>query len=178
MPTAKPYLVLVNENKSHRTKEELCQRKQAEEQLYTGKMLKERTEIKQNEAAHSEFLRIKKLLKSIGKDDDIFSGPINRYALLMAECKDFELKREAAAKRIDELIEHQDDFTNADAMVEYFKTLAAMEKHFIDIDKQVQGKRKMMFDIEKESLMTVAAAMRSIPKKPEKKKSRLEEALE
>ena len=27
MPAAKPYLLLINENKSHRTKEELAQRK-------------------------------------------------------------------------------------------------------------------------------------------------------
>ncbi len=178
MPATKPYLVLLEENKSHRTKEELKHRKQAEEQLFTGKTLKEWPEIKQNDVAHKEFLRIKKLLKSIGKDDDIFAGPINRYCLLMAECKDFEVKREAASQRIRDMENCREAYKKNDTLTDYFKTIAMLEKHLIDLDKQVQTKRKMMFDLEKENLMTVAAAMRSIPKKPDKKKSRLEEALE
>lgn len=178
MPSAKPYLLLVNENKSHRTKEELNHRKQAEEQLYTGKTLKERQETKENDDAHKEFLRIKKLLKTIGKDDDIFSGPINRYSLLLAECRDFEAKREAAYERIIDMEGQHDRFVENDMMVDYFKTIASLEKHLIDIDKQVQVKRKMMFDIEKENLMTVAAAMRSIPKKITEKRNKLKEALE
>ncbi len=178
MPAAKPYLVLIDEKKSHRTKEELKQRKHAEEQLFTGKTLKEWPEIKQNDVAHKEFSRIKKLLKAIGKDDDIFAGAINRYCLLTAECKDFEVKREAAWQRIRTLEERQEAFEKNEELAVYFKTIAMLEKHLIDIDKQVQTKRKMMFDIEKENLMTVAAAMRSIPKRPDKKKSRLEEALE
>lgn len=178
MPATKPYLLLIQENKSHRTKKELGQRKLAEEQLYTGKNLKERAEIKENPDAHGEFLRIKKLLTAIGKNDDIFSGPINRYAMLFAECREFEVMREDASRRIDQLEENRDKFAAAEDMTGYFKTLAAMEKHLIDIDKQVQVKRRMMFDLEKENLMTVAAAMRSIAKQPQKKKSKLEEALE
>ena len=34
-----------------------------------------------------------------------------------------------------------------------------------------------MLDIEKENVMTIAASLRSIPKKPEKKKNLLMEAL-
>lgn len=177
MPAAKPYNVLIYENKSHRTKEELIQRKQAEEELYTGKSLKERPEIKENEVAHKEFSRIKKLMKSIQKDDDIFSGPINRYCMIFAECRDFECKRAEAYQRILELEDRKSDFEEKGELKEYFVLIGALEKHLIDIDKQVQTKRKMLFDIEKENLMTVAAAMRSIPKKPEKKKSKLEEAL-
>lgn len=178
MPAPKPYLVLIEENKSHRTKKELQQRKQAEEQLFTGKTLKEWPEIKQNDVAHKEFSRLKKLLKAIGKDDDIFAGTINRYCLLVAECKDFEEKREATCQRISSMEEHQSEFEEKGEMTDYFRTIAMLEKHLVDIDKQIQSKRKMLFDIEKENLMTVAAALRSIPKKPDKKKSRLEEALE
>lgn len=178
MPAAKPYLVLKTENRSHRTKEELNFRKQAEEELFTGKNLQERPEIKEKKVAHKEFLRIKKLLESIGKDDDIFSGPINRYCLLMAECKDFEERREYAVQRADELFERRDEFEKNDDIGTYFTLIRDMEKHLVDLDKQVQAKRKMMFDIEKENLMTVAAAMRSIPKKPPKQKSKLKQALE
>jgi len=47
----------------------------------------------------------------------------------------------------------------------------------ISIDKQIQVKRKMLFDIEKENVMTIAAALRSIPKKEEKKSDALRDAL-
>lgn len=175
MPAAKPYLLLINENKSHRTKEELAERKKAEEELFTGEKLKEKAEIRQNEISHGEFLRVKRLLKAIGKDDDIFSGPINRYCRLLAECEEFEKKKAAATKRLEELTNLKDDF--GDDVKAFFQLTASIEKHIIDFDKQIQTKRKMMFDIEKENLMTVAAAMRSIPKQPQKKKSKLEEAL-
>ena len=73
MPTpAKPYTVLKNEKKSHRTKAELSARKQGEEELMTSETLKERKEVKDNKIAHKEFLRIEKLLKNIGKNDAIY----------------------------------------------------------------------------------------------------------
>ena len=47
MPTpAKPYAVLNGEKKSHRTKAELNQRKQAEESLASDKKIGERKEVK------------------------------------------------------------------------------------------------------------------------------------
>jgi hypothetical protein len=48
----------------------------------------------------------------------------------------------------------------------------------IECDRQVQAKRKMLLDIEKENIMTIAAALRSIPKKTDKPKSKLLEALQ
>ena len=36
------------------------------------------------------------------------------------------------------------------------------------IDKQIASKRKMLLDIEKENVMTIASALRSIPKKEDK----------
>lgn len=68
MPTpSKPVNVIRLEGKSHRTKREMAERAKAEEQLLTGKMLKERKEVKENEFAHKEFVRLQKLLKSIEK---------------------------------------------------------------------------------------------------------------
>ena len=91
MPTPpKPADVIMLEGKSHRTKKELRQRKKAEEDLLTGNRLRETKEVKENELAHKEFLRIRKLLEEIGKNDDLYSGVINRYCLLSAECKEFE----------------------------------------------------------------------------------------
>lgn len=47
----------------------------------------------------------------------------------------------------------------------------------LSLDKQVQAKRKMMLDIEKECALTVASAVRNVPKKPEKAQDSLLEVL-
>lgn len=161
------------EGKSHRTKRELRQRKQAEENLLTGKRLKEAKEIRENELAHKEFLRLKKLLKEIGKDDDLYSGVINRYCMISAECEEFEEKREGIYKRQKELEKHYGEMEFAD----YLKLQNDLSKMLLSYDRQIQAKRKMLFDIEKENVMTIASALRSIPKKAETKKSALREAL-
>lgn len=72
MPTpAKPAKILEMEKRSHRTKKEIAQRKNAEAALLTGVVLKEKREVKNNQIAHKEFQRLRKLLKSIDKDDDL-----------------------------------------------------------------------------------------------------------
>lgn len=174
MPTpAKPAAVIELEKKSHRTKAEIRQRKNAEADLLSGKTLKENREVRENKLAHQEFARIRKLLKSIGKDDDLYSGVINRYCMLSAECQEFENKREDVYRRQKELEEHFDDMEYTD----YIKMQNELSKTLLAYDRQVQAKRKMMFDIEKENVMTIASALRSIPKKQETKKNALREAL-
>lgn len=174
MPTpAKPASVLKYEKKSHRTKQEMRQREKAEADLLTGKKLKESKEVKDNELAHREFLRIKKLLTEIGKNDDLYSGVINRYCMISAECKEFEEKREDIYIRQKELEKRSDEMD----IDEYIKLQNETSKMLLSFDRQIQAKRKMLFDIEKENVMTIASALRSIPKKPEKKKNALREAL-
>ena len=51
---------------------------------------------------------------------------------------------------------------------EYFSLQAKLTAQYLAADKQLSPKRKMMFDIEKENLMTIAGALRTIPKSPEK----------
>lgn len=177
MPTPpKPVIVLANERKSHRTKAELEGRKQAEDALATGVSIKERPEVKNNPVAHKEFARINKLLRNIEKNDAIFEAVINRYCMIYAECVDFEIKRESFYRDIQELTEDKDrliQYETVDGEVggeislsTYYKMKHNMQKIIIDLDKQVQAKRKMLLDIEKENIMTVASALRSIPKKP------------
>jgi phage terminase small subunit len=174
MPTPpKPFTVLTTEKKSHRTKAELKQRQQAEEALSTGVALKERPEVKNNPIAHKEFKRLNELLKTIGKNDAIYEGIINRYCMIYAECIEFEEKRERFYQQFDDLEDKADDMEYKD----YFKLQTEMQKNILGIDKQIQSKRKMLLDIEKENIMTIAAALRSIPKKPENKKNALLEAL-
>ena len=169
----KPFTVLVNEKKSHRTKAELKQREKGEEALSTGVALKERPEVKSNLVAHKEFIRLNGLLKTIEKNDAIYEGIINRYCLITAECVDFEEKREKFYQQLDELEDKSSEMEYKD----YFKIQSEMQKNIINLDKQVQSKRKMLLDIEKENIMTIAAALRSIPKKIDKQENPLLKAL-
>lgn len=185
MPTPpKPFTVLTSEKKSHRTKQELSQRKAGEESLITGKALAERPEVKKNKVAHKEFRRVNELLNFIDKNDAIYEPVINRYCMLQAECKDLEDRREEFYNLIHELREEckhdTEDMQEDEAAMyklEYSRQLAKMMASMINCDKQIQSKRKMLLDIEKENVMTIASALRSIPKKTESKKNALLEAL-
>lgn len=180
MPTPpKPFIVLKSEKKSHRTKAELKQRQEAEAALSTGVALKERKEVKINPVAHKEFIRLNKLLKSISKNDAIHESVINRYCMIQAECFDFEEKRESFYKDIQELTEDKDKLIESEEMSlsAYYKMKNNLQSTIINLDRQVQSKRKMLLDIEKENIMTIAAALRNIPKKEENKTNALREAL-
>lgn len=180
MPTPpKPFTVLVNEKKSHRTKAELKMREEGEKSLSTDIEIKERKEVKQNKFAHKEFRRIIKILENINKNDAIYEAVINRYCLIQAECFDLEERREECYNLISELREEEkelieelkdrDDIEELlDYKLEYAKSLAKMMATMLSIDKQVQAKRKMLLDIEKENVMTIASALRCIPKKEDK----------
>lgn len=177
MPTpAKPFTVLVNEKKSHRTKAELKMREEGEKSLSTDIKLKERKEVKKNKIAHKEFQRIQKLLENIDKNDAIYEAVINRYCLIQAECYDLEKRREEFYKLIFQLKEESKEVTDKadndeDVMtykLEYAKAIAKMMSSMLSIDKQIASKRKMLLDIEKENVMTIASALRSIPKKEDK----------
>ena len=176
MPTpTKPFKVLTTEKKSHRTKAELKIREEGEKSLSTEIELKERKEVKQNKVAHKEFKRIQKLLKKIEKNDAIYEAVINRYCLLQAECTDLEERREEFYNLVFELKEEmkkvtddmEDDTEKATTILEYSKTIAKIMNSRNAIDKQIQSKRKMLLDIEKENIMTIASALRCIPKKEE-----------
>ena len=155
------------------------QRKQAEQSLLTGEEIKEKPEVKQNKIAHKEFLRIKKLLKNIEKNDDLYGVVINRYCLLYAECFEFEKKREKMFEQLCDLQEKEDELIEHEEMTqkEFYGIENSMKKNLIALDRQVQSKRKMLLEIEKENIMTIASALRSVPKKTEKKKNPLMEAL-
>ncbi|MCI8699728.1 MAG: hypothetical protein HFJ47_00095 [Clostridia bacterium] len=186
MPTpTKPFKVLTAEKKSHRTKAELKIREEAEKSLSTEKKIKERKEVKENKIAHKEFKRIEKLLENIDKNDAIYEAVINRYCLLQAECFDLEERREEFYNLIIELkIECKNITDNLEEIeeiarykLEYAKSLANMTASMLACDKQVQSKRKMLLDIEKENIMTIASALRSIPKKAEEKENPLLKVL-
>jgi len=176
MPTPpKPFTVLTTEKKSHRTKDELKKRQQGEAALSTGVAMKERPEVKAAPIAHKEFRRLNTLLGSIGKNDAIYETVINRYCLLLAECQGFEQLKDKCNDDLEELYQAKEN--GLIDIMDYFDKKEMINRRFLNYDKQLQTKRKMLFDIEKENIMTIAAALRSIPKKADDKPNPLLEAL-
>ncbi len=169
---SKSVAVLQGERRSHRTKAELQRRSEAEQELMTGKKLSERREVKENPVAHREFQRVNRLLTTFGKNDALYEPIINRYCMLQAECADFENKRELFCTNLEGLMDEEKIEPAA-----RYRIQAQMQKAILDVDKQIQTKRRMMFDIEKECAMTISAAARSIPKKPDAKENPLIAAL-
>lgn len=167
MPTpSKSVLMIQAEGRSHRTKAEIEARRKAEEELRTHTAMREWPEVKKCPEAHKEFARLNRLFKKIRENDALNESVINRYCLLKFECSDYAEKKErffADMIKLDEAYE-DDKIPPSD----YFKTLASMQAQVNACDKQLMAKRKMMLDIEKESLMTIAAALRSVPKQPKK----------
>ena len=118
------------------------------------------------------------MIKEGGKDDDLYGAVINRYCILQAECLEFEQKRELMYQQMAELEMDRSKFLESNEISSYYKLQTGMQKNLISLDRQVQAKRKMLMDIEKENIMTIASSLRTIPKKPEKKRNALREALE
>lgn len=185
MPTpCKPYAVLVNEKKSHRTKAEMSAKKRGEESLKTSRKFKERAEVKQNPVAHKEFKRLQKILSEIDKNDSIYEAVINRYCLLQAECVEVEERRETYAELLEEIRQALKELDKSDIekyvmqITNITNSMAKISGQIAACDKILGTKRKMLLDIEKENIMTIAAALRSIPKNVEKEKHPLLAALE
>jgi phage terminase small subunit len=162
MPTPpKPYVVLTAEKKSHRTKSELSQRKKEEEALATGLAMRERDEVKEDPAAHQEYLRLNRMLRKIQKNDGLYESVVNRYCEIQSECMTWKT-RIAQTRKLQEQLEDRRDEMD---FIEYFDRAQKIGGLLVAQDKQVQSKREMLLKIEKENIMTVAAALRAIPKK-------------
>lgn len=175
MPTPpKPFSVLKSEGKSHRTKKELKLREQGEKALSTGTALKARSEVKKNKIANKEFKRINELLKKIEKNDAIYEAVINRYCEIYAECTELKEQRnkfcelvEKLESQFEEAKEYLEQEDLAKETRKFAKSISEIMGSIVELDKQLQPKRKMLLDIEKENIMTIASALRVIPKKPE-----------
>lgn len=182
MPTPpKTAKVIALEGKSHRTKAELNLRKQGEESLLTAEKIKERIETKNDKVAHKEFLRVEKLLEKIEKNDALYEPVINRYCMIQSECSELIERRDTLNSIISELkaeIHELQEKEKADCLNELSKNIVKIAAQMNACDRILAQKRKMLFDIEKENIMTIASALRSIPKKAESKQSALKKALE
>lgn len=151
----------------HRTKAEKEIRASAEKALLTGTTMKENPEVKNNPIAHKEFKRIKNLLKTINKDDDLSGNIINTHCLLHAECKEFEQMK---IRMFDDLEKLSEAYSNNDIeFIAYSEQKNKILDKIFACDKKVMEKRKMILDISKENIMTIQSALRSIPKKEQPK---------
>ena len=160
----------VSAAKGHRTKAEIEQRQQAEQDMLSGKPLAEFPGVKGDPAAHAEFRRVAALMKAIGKDDALYSAAINRYSELFSEI----LRDRTEIQRLQMLMDKlQEKFDQSDPdsndITAFAKAYSGMLAQVDKLKGSVQTKRKMMGDIEKENCMTVQAALRSIPKETGKK---------
>lgn len=164
MPTPSKPCELV---RKHFTKAEINQRKAAEKALITGESIKEWPQTRSNPVAHKHFRRIVSLYRTINKNDALTEPVLNRYCLMQSECEDFEAKREECFTMAVELREM---IKCGDEDIDRLDLIGKIDKLYqssLSFDRQIQAKRKMLLDIERESLMTLAAQMRSIPKKVE-----------
>lgn len=161
--------------KKHLTIAEKKARMRKEADLTTGSALQEWPEIHQNKIASARFYKTKNLLASIGKDDALLEPVINRYALLIAECSDFEDMIKSFRKSKNELQEEylsrqiSDEEEDGLKPSKYYSLLAKMQESIINADRQLQAKRKMLLDIEKENAMTLLSQLRTTTKQPQNK---------
>ena len=180
----KPYAVIEGEKKSHRTAEEMRIRKESEEAVLTGIKIAEENRVKDNKTAHETFKRTVKLLEKIQKNDAIYEKVINRYCILTAECESMEERIRRLQQRHQRLAELEGDAEEIEDEEQRIRAVMDIERQLTSLDitintteGKLQTKRNALFAIEKESCMTVAAALRSIPKKQEKKVNPLKEIL-
>ena len=167
-------LVLVQ---GHRTKAEKAVRDKAEKELLTGTPLKEWAEVKADPLAHKEFARVNKLLKAIGKDDDLFGAVINTQCKLVAEEHQMTTIKDQFVNTLDDLDANYSD--QGLTWGEYISLKVKVQGQIVSCDKAIMQKRKLMLDISKENIQTIQSALRSIPKKEQpKEKSAMAAFLE
>lgn len=148
--------------KGHRTKAEKSIRETFEKKLTTGQSFKEWPEVKNNTISHKEFLRLKKALSAIDKDDVLHEGVINRYCLLSAEINYFTEYKLKIEHDIEDLYDNKSELDYS----LFIKMKSELNRQLLDCDKKIMEKRKMQLEIEKENIMTISGILRSIPKKP------------
>ena len=174
---SKPAELLKSEGKSHRTKQELAFRKQQEEATLTGKKLEEPRAVKDLKIAHATFLKTRRLLDAINKNDELYSAAICRYCTNTQKLADAEESIQVLKTELEELRESRSSYVENKAIPDYYRMLTKLEDTITRKEQLAAGIRKELTDFEKENCMTIASSLRSIAKQPEKKANPLLEAL-
>ena len=174
---SKPAGLLKSEGKSHRTKQELVFRKQQEEATLTGKKLEEPRAVKDLKIAHATFLKTRRLLDAINKNDELYSAATCRYCTNTQKLADAEESIQVLKTELEELRESRSSYVENKAIPDYYRMLTKLEDTITRKEQLAAGIRKELTDFEKENCMTIASSLRSIAKQPEKKANPLLEAL-
>lgn len=174
---SKPAELLKSEGKSHRTKQELAFRKQQEEATLTGKKLEEPRAVKDLKIAHATFLKTRRLLDAINKNDELYSAATCRYCTNTQKLADAEESIQVLKTELEELRESRSSYVENKAIPDYYRMLTKLEDTITRKEQLAAGIRKELTDFEKENCMTIASSLRSIAKQPEKKANPLMEAL-
>jgi len=154
--------------KGHRTKAEKEIREKEEKRLITGTPFKENPEVAKDPVAHKEFERLKKLFKKINKDEGLHQGLINRYCKLHSECISYEEIIINKKLQIETLSNMLNEGTIE--ILEHIEREMKILDQILACDRKIMDRRKMMLDIEKENIMTIASVLRSVPKAPSEEK--------
>lgn len=174
---SKPAELLKSEGKSHRTKQELAFRKQQEEATLTGKKLEEPRAVKDLKIAHATFLKTRRLLDAINKNDELYSAATCRYCTNTQKLADAEESIQVLKTELEELRESRSSYVENKAIPDYYRMLTKLVDTITRKEQLAAGIRKELTDFEKENCMTIASSLRSIAKQPEKKANPLLEAL-
>ena len=176
---AKSLSVINFENRSHRTKKEKAIRERGEKSMLTDRPMKPRPQTMDNETAYGEFLRIEELYSAIGKNDAMYESSVNMYCVIYAESKELEDQKAHALAELAELEADKDRLLEEGGMylAEYYQLKEKLKDNILRFDRSLMVKRKMLFDMDKEGGMTLASALRIIPKQAEKEENPLMEAL-
>lgn len=161
---------LKHEGKSHRTKAELEHREEQEKAFLTGEPIREAEFVAVDGVAHEMFARVTYLLGIIGKDDALQENVVNRYCILHSEAMQLmglrgELEEEINKYR-EKIMRAVTGKMKPENLAKVQVAFESALKLLIASERQLKSKRDMLFRIERESLMTAAAAMRAIPKRP------------
>lgn len=170
---AKSAKIIAIENKTHKAKAELAARAAAEVGTLSGSAMVERQDVREDPAAHKEFIRLRKLFRAIEKDDELYSQAINDYCMLHSECLAVSVKIARVEHDLDILEQHQDEMKFDD----YLKMRNSLYDKELKLSAELDKKRDKKRAIEDKNLMNIQSALRSIPKKQDDKKNPLREAL-
>lgn len=155
---SKPTAVILSEGKSHFTKAELDARKAVETALYTGVAFEESQQVRDNEIAHTEFLRLQSLYDKITYVDALDQNIINRYCLETAAMYDL-----------------QTQVTRLNADLEMTEVIEERIKLYEMIGKvydRMNRIKVMLLKYEDRILLTPTGRMRAIPKAPPPKENK------
>lgn len=126
--------------------------------------MKEAEDVRKDPDAHAVWLRMKALLSCIGRDDAMYEQVINRYCRLTAEISTAQkdVERLNTGLSVLERAMAAEELTGK----EYVDRMGVLMEEKMSVEAVIMRKRKMLLDIEKENIMTIAASLRSVPKKP------------